>query len=204
VFETILALRASGDLSFFQKVGDVVAVNGEPVCIRHSEVHHLTPSDQSLAFFRELMIGDDSDVMRKVVILRSNSTLFNVTNLGDLANAVCLDCSIREVLAEGVRSLELVQMISQASFVIGGYSTALSQGFWMHGTLIEVIPDGTQCQNWTFEVTKAAGIRHLRFAVGNSTEAAPLQTVGCDANVSRLYNATVEVDIDAVLNGMKS
>jgi hypothetical protein len=203
-FDTILALRATGDLSFFEKVGNVVGASHELICVRDSEVHHLTASNESLAFFRKLMIGEASEVTPKVIVLKSNSTFFTVTNVGEVAKAVCPDCAVQEIVAEDIKPLQLVQIMAEARFVIAPYSSALSQAFWMQGTLIEIIPNGTQCQNWTFEVSEAARVKHWRFAVENSTEPAPVLEEACPTDVIKLYNRTVQVSVEAVLSRLQA
>jgi hypothetical protein len=202
-FETLLALRWPEDLSFLQKIGNVVAVNDHsPTCVEFSEVHHLTQSEAALEYFRSFMI-EDIQVTDSVIILESNLSLFNVTNLADLARVVCEECTSARVVAEEIDPLNLVPMIAEARFVIAGYSTVLSQALWIQGTLIEIVPDGTQCQSWTFDVTQVAGVRHLRFTVGNSTELAPRLTEQCPGNITHLYNATVAVSPDAVVAAVK-
>jgi hypothetical protein len=55
--------------------------------------------------------------------------------------------SVHDVIAEEIRPFELIEVITTATFVIFGHLSGLLQASWTYGILIEMIPNGGQCQN---------------------------------------------------------
>jgi hypothetical protein len=184
-------LRGSGDFSFFDGKFAVLPVRQEPVCAGNSEVHHLQYSEEALRSLRKLMV-EEGELTNNVVVLKSEESEFVVGNLNEIAEKICEDCEVREVVAEECD--DLVRQMNSAKFVVAPHSGVLSQAFWMRGTLIEILPDGAECDRWTVEVSKAAGVRHFRFAVGEGTKLVAAEGEVCGNNIDHLYSTTVTVN----------
>ena len=104
------------------------------------------------------------------------------------------------MIAEDESVDEIAEKVSRAMFVIAPHWQAVSQALWARGTLIELIPEEAECEGWTREVSSAAGIKHLRFAVGSETRMA--ETAGeCEGDVPEsAYNRAVTVSVAKVVS----
>jgi hypothetical protein len=120
--------------------------------------------------------------------------------LEELAGRICPDCGVTTVVAEHEDPVKLKGMMYSAAYVVAPYSSVISQAFWMRGVLIEIIPNGTECQTWTFEVSKAAEIKHTRIAYGQEVQFAAMPESQCPSSVDQLYNTTVTVDLERTLS----
>jgi hypothetical protein len=199
-FDQVLALRAQNNLDYLGDIGRVLLVNRDHMgCSTEAEIHHLYFSEEALSHFRASLLPKTGE-KGGVVILKSNATLFNVTNLEGLAGRICPDCEIRTVVAELENPVKLRGIMYSAAYVVAPYSSVISQAFWMSGLLIEIIPNGTECQTWTFEVSKAAQIKHVRIAHGQEVQLAGMPESQCPASVDQLYNTTVTVDLERTLS----
>jgi hypothetical protein len=206
-FDTVIALHGDANISYFSDFGVIIAVSEEPVCVERSEVNYLKYSPESTEFFRDQVMSLKGAVKmtKKVVILLSNFGTFNVTNIRNISEAICPNCKIQEIMGERLKFDALVKALSSAKFVLMPYSSMLSQALWIRGVLIELIPEGSECRNWTFDVSNAAGIRHLRFSIGNETRISDFSGTeqceyGFEAGLSSLASADVELIAEAVNN----
>jgi hypothetical protein len=188
--DRVLALRGSGNFSFFNGKFTILPVSQETVCAENSEVYHLEYCDDALRSLRELM-AEEGELMNTVIILKSNESEFVVVNLNEIAEMICEDCEVHEIVAEECD--DLVRQMNSAKFVVAPHSAVLSQALWMRGTLIEILPEGAECDEWTLEVSRAAGVRHLRFAVGEGTKHVAAEGEACRDDIGPIYSATVTV-----------
>jgi hypothetical protein len=197
-FHYILSLRLEREISIF---GDTILPVGDDrvYCTPSAEVHHLHHSKEALAYLRQKLVSE-KPIEDLIVVLQSSASQFSVSNLDEIAGRVCENCSKSTVVAENADYRSLIEIMGRARFVLAPHSNVISQAFWMKGTLIELIPEGTQCTNWTFEVSIYAGINHLRFAVGQQTTYGTMSENICLDDVSHLYNVTSEASADFIVN----
>lgn len=197
--DQVVAIHGT-NIGYLDKFTKISLVRDEPICADFSVVEHLRKSPDSTRMLREVMVKGDTEMTESVVILTSNRSNFIVTNIEDLARGVCSKCSIEKVVAENETVDEIAEKVSRAMFVIAPHWQAVSQALWARGTLIELIPEETECDGWTREVSSAAGIKHLRFSVGIETRVA--ETVGeCEGDIPEsAYNRTVTVSVAKVVS----
>jgi hypothetical protein len=122
-----------------------------------------------------------------------------VTGLKKVAHGICSGCQPEVLFGEGLSPRELIGNLSTAKFVIAPYSEMISQALWMKGTLIEFIPRGSECREWTYEVSRSAGIPHLRLAIGNDTVVAEAGNDQCDPGFDIGLPGKVVLDVERVV-----
>jgi hypothetical protein len=196
-YDRVLMLGATVYPESLRNLGVIVPLVDHGGCAERSEVRQLRYSDEAMSHFRQFF-KPNSKMAESVVILRSNASVFEVTNLDKLANGICGKCSVREVVAEKEKHLNVI--MADAKFVIAPHSGVVSQAIWTDGILVEIIPNGAECESWTFEVSKAAGIQHIRIAVGGGgVKLAPFPEDSCTDAIDGLYNTTREIDVRSAL-----
>ena len=169
------------------------------VCTEFSTVHHLRKSSDAMKLFVEKMRAERRQ-SELLVILESNTSLLKVSNIEALAKSVCNECEIQKIVVENETHESLRQVLAGAKYIIAPHSRAVSQVIWSYGTFIELIPSGCECSSWSFDASSAAGIRHLRFAIGSVTKLAPHE-LECGSGVpSESYNATIEADVNVIVS----
>jgi hypothetical protein len=198
-YDNVCIRETSQSISYLEDIAGVLPVR-RFICFNEFEVRHLHASDEALASFRTGLLGKYGQPPAElVVVLRSGSAVFRVENLMELAAAVCPGCRVDDVVVDVMEAGDIIAKVSAAKLVVAPYSSALSQTLWANGTVVELIPKGTECNGWTFLPGKVGQVRHFRFAIGDQTELAGDIGIHCLDNVSALYNQTVSVSIDTVL-----
>ena len=194
----VLALQGT-TIGYLEKLGKISLVQNEQICTEVAVVEHMRKSPESAKLLKKMLVKPDTEVLDRVVLLLSNKSNFTVTNLEDLAAGVCEHCVVERLVAENESIDSIIEKVSRARVVIAPHSPVVSQALWAQGTLIELIPENAECVSWTYDVSRAAGIKHLRFSVGSATKLAP-ETKECeyDEHVGS-FQGEVAVSIPPIL-----
>jgi hypothetical protein len=144
-FNNIRVPQSIEELSYLDGLGEVKP-EGRIECFQEFEIRQPRISQEAIAVFRRDMLAAHGGPMGwVVVVLRSSKAAFQVSNCAELAGRVCTNCTVEEVVADECNPREIIGKVSAALFVIAPHSKALSQILWADGTVVELIPKGTEC-----------------------------------------------------------
>lgn len=196
-YETVLTLRDT-EIGYLKGFGNIVPLSST-VCTDSVILRHLRKSRDAIQLFIQKMRAEMKQ-QNLLVILDSNTSLLKVANIESLAKSVCSECELQKIVVENATHEYITRTLASAKYIIAPHSKAVSQVIWSYGTLIELIPDGSECSSWTFDASAAAGVKHLRFAVGTATKLAPSDPECASRVLPALYNVTIEVDVDVIVS----
>jgi hypothetical protein len=202
-FDHVLTLRKDQS-TYFSGFKSIIPVMDDVVCCENANVQHLRSDLSGVELFRNRMMENvgarGTKTVNKTIILKSKIGTFNVTGLKKVAREICPDCDVEVVYGEGWEPLDLILNMSMARFVFAPYSGLISQALWMRGTLFEFIPEGSECREWTYEVSNQAGIDHIRIAVGNDTKIVRSGNVQCEPGFEKGLAKSVVTDVRKVVD----
>ncbi|OHS93777.1 hypothetical protein TRFO_11578 [Tritrichomonas foetus] len=186
-------------------------------CFQHVLIDHFIKNSSKISTFREKIIQnlENTNSIHKltkndkdfVLNLLSNSSNYQISNLNEVSKAICKDCSVHTVFIEESEVTDLIKSLQSAKFVVAPHSIALSQTFWMKGTLFEFIPKGGECIEFPKEPISYSKIKHLRFITNETNVELMSELIQNKCNelneidnfnankIKKLFNQTVSINI---------
>jgi len=210
-YDTVYALRTPTALKnhpFLTMLGNIVPVFDDHICADEVHFAHLEPSHNAVENLKTKVSSALNEKVKesKALVFLSNESSFNVSNIIDVAKAVCNTTDVKTIIAEEYDEVSLISIMIGAQYIFSPTHDMLSYVFWMKsGIFVEFIPAGAECLKSISSMTQETGTKHIRFSIGsNTTKTEPLNEQCAETYTQQLLKGTASVDINVVLQEMSN
>lgn len=164
--------------SLLSYIHDVESLASQNVCLDQADIKQLVPTNTSLRTLRKMIWSKVNGKGKKTVVLTSNVSSVQFTNIADVAQKVTKEEPL-VVNVDFASEEEIISSVIDAEYVFASMGNYVSLALWMKkGTFIEFIPSDAECHQSEIEAAISSGIKYMRYIVSpDKTEEGVIPTI---------------------------
>ena len=165
----IKAPREIIDSNLLSSIGPFSPVlPSDTICLQHATYKVLNNTRTMYSSLKNKIQKEFKDELRKhkLVVLISNETDHYFTNIKAAAQIIANTTQAHVIDVQKTDELEIIKNIFEAEFVVSTIGITSSQSFWLnHGTYVEFIPEGFECNTNCESPCIKGNVKYFRYVV---------------------------------------